>query len=166
MRKALFLAVSVLLVSAPIAGAQHMGQNGLGVVNWDTPIGYARGINDKTVLHLGLGYDHQDGNYDQFSLSGQLNYDLIQHSGSFAGFGVAPAIFFSTISPDGGGDSASIFEVGLQLGGHWDPMDWVSFWLQHGLYIEIFSPGGDADSVTNFFTSGDLLGSAGFTFWF
>ena len=165
MRKALFLAVSVLVVSAPLASAQHLGQNGLGVVNWEAPIGYARGISDQTVLHLGLGYDHIDSVSDTFTLFGQLNYDLIQHTGSHAGFGVAPSLTFQNESPDGGGDSASAFRVGLALGGHWDPMDWVSFWLQHGLYIEIISPP-VGDSRTNFYTSGDLLGSAGFTFWF
>ncbi|MEZ5065570.1 MAG: hypothetical protein R3B81_12630 [bacterium] len=170
MRKSLLLlGVSLMTVSLASSAnaAGHSGQWGLGLLDSSAPVGVFFGVNEDATLHLGLGfhkYDVPTGTVDletEFNFLAALEYDI--WTGNQMGFGVMPALGFSSMSPNEG-DGASNILIGLYLGGHWDPSDAVSFWFHHGLEIDLYSPP-VGDSTTEFGTSGVELGSFGATFW-
>jgi hypothetical protein len=169
MRKSLLLFGAALMVfgAASTANAMHGQQWGLGLVSTDTPVGVFYGINDKTNIHVGLGFEKNDlpdmstEIETTFGITGQVMFDIWQGNGM--GFGVYPGINFTNYSPKEG-DSASQTIILIHLGGHWDPNDWVSLWFQHGFQVVLTSPPA-GDSTTDFRTAGLDLGSFGVTFW-
>ena len=171
MRKTLMLLGAVMLLATGLsttAHAQHAGQWGLGLLDTSFPVGVFYGINDQTVLHAGLGFNKFDvaensGDLEtQFGILVALSWDFVQGSGW--GFGIIPNFAFTSRSPEGSGDGDSFTHIGIDLGGHWDPVDAVSLWFRHGLSIDIYSPP-QGDSSTDFGTSGIDLGSFGATFY-
>jgi hypothetical protein len=187
MRTSFLLLASLLLAMgvASTAAAQHAGQIGLSVVTVDYPIGLSYGFSDKATGHLGVGFTVLDDKVlgagdpkTRFGIAGAVNYDIWQATGSHWGFGLAPALTFDMTSFQDGAsttfDSDKVFDILLALGGHWDPMDNMSFWFRHGVVIDMVSPGDvtsggttqSFDSTTNFGSTGDILAQFGWTAWF
>jgi hypothetical protein len=172
MKKSLFVAVAALVFAASAVPA-HAGQTGLGLLSTSQPIGVFFKLNDQTTVHFGLGVDKPDtgsGNFGQrkltFGLLGALEYDI--WTGDNWGFGVLPCVAFETTSyeddPQGSVGSSSAINLGLNLGGHFNPVNNVSVYFKHGIDISIDSPS-VGDSATNISTNGWNLGELGIAFW-
>ena len=173
MKKSLFVAVAALVIAAASAVPAHAGQTGLGLLSTSYPVGVFLKMNDKTTVHFGLGFDKPDtgsGNFGQekltFGLLGALEYDI--WSGDNWGFGAFPCVSFATTSYEDNGttsvDSSSMIDLGLYLGGHFNPVSNVSVFFKHGIDVAIDSPS-VGDSATNIQTAGWNLGELGIAFW-
>jgi hypothetical protein len=176
MRKSLFVLAALLLAAMPAFAGGHAGQNGLGLLYSDAPIGYFRGLSDDATLHIGLDINSPDGGDDDddgdptlgFTIAGALEYDI--WGGEGWGFGLFPGIAFSSQSfEDVGGvsrDSETNFHIAANLGGHVDLHEHVSLFFKHGLNIDISDSGApNADSTTDISTAGWTLGQLGLCFW-
>lgn len=176
MKKSLFVAVAAVLVAVAAAPAQagHEGQNGLGTLNAsEAQICYFRGLDERMNICIGAGFASWDENspfnsFDQesqFALLAALEYDLWY--GDNWGFGLFPSLTFQSFSPEGEGDSATDFLIGLYLGGHADLVDNFAVFFRHGLTIEMFDSGIEgSDSSTDIYTNAFNLGDLGVAFFF
>ncbi len=173
MRKSLFVLAALLLAATPALAGGHAGQNGLGLLYGDAPIGYFRGLNDDATLHIGLDLELPDGGdadddgdlKSVFTIAAALEYDL--WSGDGWGFGLFPGFAFTTASFEDVGDvsidSATNIHLAANLGGHLDMNQHVTVFFKHGLNIDIADDG--SESLTDIGTSGWNLGELGVCFW-
>jgi hypothetical protein len=160
--------LSLALVAAPIASAANWGP---GFLYRSHPVGAFFGINDNATVHAALRFAKDDlaetapdaTIETEFGLAGALLWDMV--GGDNWGFGLAPGVRWTMLSPkDGDSDMSLLFSAALM--GHWDPADMVSFWFGHGVTIDYYSPGAaGSDSRTNFYTEGANIADVGFTVW-
>lgn len=172
MKKSLFVAAAVLAIAASAVPA-HAGSVGLGLLSTDFPAGVFFNLNDKTTVHFGLGFDKPDTDSadngeltSQFGILGALEYDI--WGGDNWGFGAFPSVSFESASFEDVGtvsvDSATGFNLGLNLGGHFNPVSNVAVYFAHGLNVSIVDSG-VGDSATNIGFEGVNLGELGIAFF-
>jgi hypothetical protein len=184
MKKSLSVAAAVLLLALATtpAMAAHGGQMGLGLLTSEFPLGVFFGLNDKATLHVGLDVekpDSQSGTGDPkmtVGILGAFEYDL--WSGDNWGFGVFPALAFTTTSYEDQGvvnptsiDSSHTLTVALNLGGHFDPVSNVAIYFAHGVQIASTTPAHiagtpDVSSTTDIATRGVNVGEFGVAYFF
>ena len=174
MKKSLSVAAVTLLLALATTPAMA-GQWGLGTLYSGFPLGVFIKMNPKTTVTFGLDFQKPDtdsaDNGEQtsdFGLIGALEYDI--WGAENWGYGVFPAVGFATQSyedtPAGSIDSGSQVTIGLNMGGHFDPIDHVSLYFTHGVAITMDSPPGGGDSTTDIGTFGSLVGNLGVAFFF
>ncbi|MFN8177357.1 MAG: hypothetical protein U0167_05485 [bacterium] len=177
MKKSLSVAAALLLLALATtpAMAAHGGQMGLGLLTSEFPVGAFFGLNDKATFHVGIDVEKpkSESNTGQPKMTvgvvGALEYDMWH--GDNWGFGVFPSIAFKTTSyedtPLGASiDSGHELLVGLDLGGHFDPVSNVAIYFTHGVEIASVTPPGGGDSATNIATTGINVGQMGIAYFF
>ncbi|MBZ0267468.1 hypothetical protein K8I85_04885 [bacterium] len=166
MRKFFLLGAAVLMASSFVA-VNAEAQLGLGYLHYDFPIGIFYDM-DGSTLGAGVGFAKNDVPDGSGFLETELGimgfWAMDSWSGDSWGFGPSVAAGFTTMSPEGDGDSSSMTMIELGLRGHWDATSNVSFWFSHGVDVMISSPP-VGDSTTDFATSGWNIADLGFTVW-
>jgi len=167
MRKFLLPIAGLVLATGISSTANAQTKWGLGFLSADIPVGVFVQPNEQLTLHGAVDfakYDVPSGSTQletEFAFAVALVWDF--WSATNWGFGIAPGVSYRNLSPQTG-DSSSETRIPIQLAGHWDPSDMLSFWFSHGVVIAIDSPA-VGDSTTDFYTNGNNVTSFGFTVW-
>ncbi|GJM44250.1 MAG: hypothetical protein DHS20C21_10920 [Gemmatimonadota bacterium] len=165
MRKFFLLGAIVVLASSFSATAQ--ADTGLGFLYTDAPVGVFFDL-DGQYIHVGVGFDKNDvpegsGAVEtEFTVAGAWMKDMWENGDS--GFGPSVGVMFNSRSPEGDGDGDSMTHISVGLRGHWNPVSSFSFWVGHGLAIDLYSPP-VGDSTTDFSLTGANVTDMGFTWW-
>ena len=167
MRKSFLLIASLILATGAVSTANAQTEWGLGFLSYEIPVGVFVAVNDQTTIHAAIDYQSYDvpsGSTElksEFAFAAAVIWDFWM--GSDWGFGVAPGVTYRNFSPETG-DSSSQTTVPILLAGHWDVIDNLTLWFNHGLVFTINSPS-VGDSTTDWGTTGTNLTMFGFTVW-
>lgn len=119
------------------------------------------------MLHGAVGFaklDVPDGSgrtESEIGLAAAWLYTM--WGGDDSGFGPSVGVAYTSMSPEGDGDSASMTTIDLGFHGEWHATGSLSIYFSHGLEIEMFSPP-VGDSTTDFGLRGANVTDLGFSF--
>ncbi len=167
MRKFFVIGLAILaatVFSTPAAEAQ----TGIGYVYQSHPLGIFYNMGNGQYLHGAVRFVKNDVADDSGSLESEFGvagaWIMDMWSGSGWGFGPSLGAAWTTMSPEGDGDSASSTHLAIGLKGHWEATSNVSFWFGTGLGIDMYSPP-VGDSTTDMALTGANIADLGFTVW-
>ena len=164
MKKVLFFAVALTMVAGSAMAATPGGKIGIGFLHYDAPIGARIVMNEKVALDVSFVFNTEnDGDRTDFNLMGAVPIRVIDTEK--ANLNVMPGISFYNMGAPSGGDSSSLIELFAALEVEYFLSPAFAVHAAHGLGVSIFSPGGDADSSTDFGTFGSNWTSLGFHFY-
>lgn len=174
MKKVIFLAVALCILSAPAYAAEDMtGRIGLGFVQSYTPIGGRYWFGPKVGVDLGFGFDRYEQDQGDGTTESFFNWRImgglpinIQNMAERVHFNFLPAIQFESVDqgPNASSDTYITIHLGLEFEVNVTPDFTVG--ASHGLVIDLYSPGADnAQSTTEIYTSGDNVTEFGFHYY-
>ena len=171
MRKFFLIGAAVLFATAAgtdQAEASGDGALALGFLYQAQPLGIFYDLGNGSVLHGAVGFAKHDVPDDSGFLESEIGlaaaWLYTMWGGDHSGFGPSVGVAFTSMSPEGDGDSDSMTTIDLGFHGEWHATGSLSIYFSHGLEIEMFSPGGDGDDTTDFGLRGANVTDLGFSF--
>ena len=174
MLRKFFVIVFAIAILVPVtSNAMDMtGKWGLGYFSNDAPVGVRYWFNEKFGLDVGLGFESIDqGDESASSMWFEVGVPYILMDTERANFFVRPGLVYASLDDRvyGSGlldDTWSNITVKITPGAEVFFGENFSLEAAHGIMIDLMSPPGDGDSMTNFGTGAYSITQIGFHFYF
>ncbi len=170
MRKFFLIGAAVLFATAAgTAQASGDGKLALGFLYHDQPLGIFYDLGNGSVLHAAVGFAKHDVDEEDLFIEIESEFGLAaawlytMWGGDDSGFGPSVGVAFTSMSPEGDGDSDSMTTIDLGFHGEWHATGSLSIYFSHGLEIEMISPA-VGDDTTDFGLRGANVTDLGFSF--